>query len=241
MNLLEEIISTIPDSLPPLRSLVVGAFWTIAWAEEAGMAITMRGQGHHGAGFPVPQAGDLVRMDTAELVRWSLSPETLKASIGMAVLNAVLPRHPEMEVDLNAKEAIFTEGKGRPVAIVGHFPFIPELRHVADPLWVLEMNPAPGDLHADMAPEILPKAEVIGLTSSAFVNHTIDDLLELCRDARLVVLLGGSTPLAPLLLDRGIDIIGGVRFDDPSRAIADISQGATYRQIRGMRMVTISK
>jgi hypothetical protein len=47
--------------------------------------------------------------------------------------------------------------------------------------------------------------------------------------------------MAPLLLDHGIDIIGGVRFDDPQRAITDISQGATYRQIRGMRMVAIAR
>ncbi len=241
MSILQEIISTVPDTIPPLRALVVGAYWTIAWAEEAGMAITFRERRHHGGGFPVPEAGDLLRMETAELVQWALSPRLLRASIGMAVLNAVLPPHPELEFDLNVKEAIFAEGKGRPVAILGHFPFIPELRQVADPLWVLEMEPAPGDLSADMAPEILPKADVVGLTSSAFVNHTIDDLLDLCRNARLVVLLGGSTPMAPLLLDHGVDIIGGVRFDDPRRAMEDIGQGATYRQIRGMRMVAIAK
>ncbi len=241
MGLLEEIISTLPDELPPLKVLNIGAFWTIAWADEAGMAITLRGKGYHGTGFPIPEAGDILQIDTPTLVRWALDPSTLRAGIGMAVLNAVLPRCPELETDLNAKDMLLEEGAGRPVAIVGHFPFVPDVRKVADPLWVLEMDPMPGDLSADKAPEVLPKAEVVALTSSAFVNHTIDDLLELCQSARLVVLLGGSTPLSPLLLEKGIALVAGVRFDDPERAIMDISQGATFRQIRGMRLVALAR
>jgi len=54
-------------------------------------------------------------------------------------------------------------------------------------------------------------------------------------------MLGGSTPLAPILFDFGVDVIGGTVVDDPQRAMEDVERGATFRQIGGKYPVLLFK
>jgi uncharacterized protein (DUF4213/DUF364 family) len=239
MGVLEEIIGTLPEDLPPLRDIRVGPFWTAAWTDNASIAITIRPSRPPADGFPIPNAGELLDIPTSEIVHWALSPVPIRASIGMAVLNSILLPAPDLEVEIKAQDILMEEGAGKPIALVGHFPFVDELRKVADPLWVLELDPREGDLEASRASEVIPKSEIVAITSSAFVNHTIDELLALSKNARIVMLLGGSTPLSPILLEKGIDFVAGVRAFDPQRLLQSAGQGATFRQLQGIKLVTL--
>ncbi len=241
MGVLEELVDSLPADLPPLKDLRIGAFWTAAWTENASIAITVRPSHPPPDGFPIPGAGDLLEISTSELVRWALSPVPIRASVGLAVLNSLLPPAPSLEVEVKAQDILMKEGAGRSIALIGHFPFVEELRQVADPLWVLELNPREGDLEASRAKEIVPQAEIVAITSSAFVNYTIDELLALSRNADIVMLLGGSTPLSPILLDRGVDFVSGVRVFDPESLLRSVEQGATFRQLRGVKLVTLMR
>jgi len=88
---------------------------------------------------------------------------------------------------------------------------------------------------------VLPQADVIALTGTSLINHTFDHLIGLCRPDAFVVLLGGSTPLTPVLFDRGVDALSGTRVVDVPVALQAIGQGATFRQIAGKRLLTMMR
>jgi uncharacterized protein len=80
----------------------------------------------------------------------------------------------------------------------------------------------------------------VEITGSAFINHTLEDLLKLCKGA-FVVLIGPISPFSPVLFDFGIDIICGAKVIDEDQVICSISQGATFREIKGVKVLTLSK
>jgi uncharacterized protein (DUF4213/DUF364 family) len=137
-------------------------------------------------------------------------------------------------LNLNAADLIAEKGKGKKIAIVGHFPFIPKLQGLAEKVWVIEKNPQEGDLVESQSETYIPQADVVGITGTAITNHTIEHLLELCSPGAYVVILGDSAPLSPVLFNYGIDAISGAKVIDPELALRCVSQGATYRQIKGI-------
>ena len=122
---------------------------------------------------------------------------------------------------------------------MGHFPFIPKLREIAKELWVIEKNPQQGDLTEAETEGIIPQANVVGITGTAFTNHTIERLLRLCSPEAYIVILGDTAPLSPVLFDYGVDAISGTKVINPELALHCVSQGATYRQIKGIRRLTM--
>jgi len=88
---------------------------------------------------------------------------------------------------------------------------------------------------------VLPQADVIGITGTAITNHTIEHLLELCQPGAYVVVLGDSAPLSPVLFDYGIDAISGTKVIDPESVLRCVSQGATFRQIKGILKLIMFK
>jgi uncharacterized protein (DUF4213/DUF364 family) len=239
----------------PVARVLVGVFWTAvvldAGPPRCGLASTMHGghHGHHLSGPPLPEAGDLAARSGRELAGWLRSESALKASVGMAAFNALLaaqPGHVEgYDIsEVNAEEVILERGRGRKVAIVGHFPFVERVRQAADACWVLELDPRPGDVPAERADELLPQADVVALTGTSLINHTFDGLIALCRPDAFVLLLGASAPLAPALFDMGVSAVSGTRVVDPQSVLHLLGQGATFRQIKrggGVRLLTMMR
>ncbi len=230
----------------PVRQVLMGAFWTAVVLDtnpvQCGLASTLRGETHR-LGPPIPEAGDLLGYSARQLAQWLRSPETLKASVGLAAYNALLEPEEAAFVELNASQVIIEQGTGGRVAIIGHFPFVEGVRSAAETCWVLELHPRPGDVPADRADELLPQADVVAITSTSLINHTFDDLIRLCRDDALVIMLGPSTPLSPALLETGVDVLSGTLVEDVDRVLQSISQGATFRQVKhrgGLRLVTMA-
>ena len=80
---------------------------------------------------------------------------------------------------------------------------------------------------------ILPQCEVVGITGTSFINHTLEGLLSLCKGA-YVVLIGPTSPLSPILFDYGINAICGSKIIDPDQLIRSISEGATFKEVKGV-------
>jgi len=159
----------------------------------------------------------------------------------MATVNSLLEIDEESCLNLNAGDLLAQKGRGKKIAIVGHFPFISRLREVAGQLWVIERNAREGDFTEAEADNLIPKADIVGITGTAFTNHTIERLLRLCDQKAYVVILGVTTPLSPVLFDYGIDAISGTRVIDHELALNCVSQGATYQQIGGIRKLTMTR
>ncbi len=45
--------------------------------------------------------------------------------------------------------------------------------------------------------KLLPECDVVILTGTTMINHTIDNLLKICSNARDIVMVGSSTPMFP--------------------------------------------
>jgi hypothetical protein len=165
----------------------------------------------------------------------------MEAALGMATVNALLEVDESSVTDRNAATEIMLRGEGKRVVVVGHFPFIPKVRKAVGHLDVLELDPGPDELPPRAAADVIPQADVVAITGTSLVNKTFDKLIHYCRPDAFVLLLGPTSPLSPVLFDYGVDLIAGTRVIDPPTALAVAGQGAIFRQMRGVRLVTMSR
>ena len=240
MNILDDLIASLGADATA-REVRIGPFWTAVWSRGCGLASTTGlGEHEHGATF-VEEAGSLAGRSALELAGLAYSDRPLEAGIGLAAINSLVEVDEGNCVELNAGDLLVERGRDKKVALVGHFPFVPALREAAARLWVIELRPQPGDVGAEEAEAIVAQADIVAITGSAFINHTIERLLGLCRPQSFVVVLGPTTPLSPVLFDHGVDVVSGTRVVEPELALRCLSEGATFRQIRGTRRLTMQR
>ena len=127
------------------------------------------------------------------------------------------------------------------MVVIGHFPFLNKVRSIARNLWIMEKNPQNGDFGEDEVEKYMPRAQVAAITGTALTNHSIDRLLDLCDPKAYKIMLGDTVPLSPVLFDYKIDAVSGTRVVDPDLALQCVSQGANFRQIKGVRRLTMYK
>jgi len=239
VTILEEIISTIAgeETVCEVRACV---FWTAVVSRWCGLASTGRDEGWH-EGSPVRDAGSLAGRRALDVAALSQSESLREAAIGVAAINSLLEIDRDRCIDLNASEIIVEGGRGKRVVIVGRFPFIGRVREVARELAVLERVEGPGTLPESKAEEVIPDADVVAITGSALVNHSLEKLLGLCPAEALVIVLGPTTPLSTVLFDHGVDVIAGTRVMDTPEVLRFISEGAAFKQVRGVELLTMRK
>lgn len=115
-------------------------------------------------------------------------------------------------------EKYYTDGvdfTGKTVGVVGHLGGIGSHHgHEVKKLYYFDIHPkTPEDLPPELEDEILPQCDIAVITGSSIVNQTLPHLLELCRNA-YVILTGPSVPRCPALLDCGIDRLAGMCVTD---------------------------
>ncbi|MFN2289949.1 MAG: Rossmann-like domain-containing protein [Anaerolineae bacterium] len=242
MSIVDDLLLAVPQERVGVREVRVGPFWTVVWTERgSGLASTQR-DAHtpHGHSL-IRWVGDLQEHTGNELAGLLRSKSPMETGIGMAALNALLEVDEQAITDRNASEEIIDRGRGKRVVIVGHFPFIPSVRREVGHLDVLELDPGPDELPPDAAADVLPQADVVAITGTSLLNRTFDGLIRRCRRDAFVMVLGPTTPLSPVLFDYGVDLIAGTQVTDPQVAMALAGQGAIFRQMRGVRLVTLGK
>jgi len=248
MSLIADISSTL---LPGrILSVHVGYSRTAVLAETdhgltCGLAATLATPNlDHRCHPSVKDAGRLLEMSSTELVNLAESDSYTEVSIGLAAINALTPVDLKACVELNAEEYLRQNASRKNVAMVGHFPFVEKLKPDLKNLWVLELDPRPGDLPAEAAQDYIPRADVVAITATTLINHTLEGLLALCKPETKVMLLGPSTPLTPVLFDRGVHLLCGTIVLDPQAVMLGISQGASSHQLHmagATRLVTLEK
>ncbi len=179
----------------------------------------------------VDKAGHLLDLQPEELVAMIHSSSQIEASIALAVINALLPKIENPMIGLNATAYLMKNGREKNIALIGHFPFVEDLKPQVKNLWVLELNPREGDLSANAAPQIIPQADFLAITATTLINHTFEKLVSLCRDDATVIMLGPTTPLSPVLFENGVDILSGTEILNPEAVMLGIAQGASTRQL----------
>jgi len=239
--ILDDLIAHLPDKPVPVRSVHVGVHWTAVCSTACGLATTVTGGGCHNHESVVRNVGHLHEKSAQELAACAVSDNPIEAGIGVAAINSLLEPDEAKAVLLNASEVLMKRGAGKNVALIGHFPFIPRLRKAVNNLWVIELQPTGDDYPASSAADLIPKADMVAITGSALINHTLDDLLGLCRPGIEVLILGPSTPLSPVLFEHGATIIAGARVADESAVLNAIGQGAIFQQVTGVRLLAFTR
>lgn len=224
-----------------VQEIRIGIFWTAVWSAQCGLALTLRPEFEHKPA--VGEAGKLRRKSALGICQLWNSSLLSERSLGIAAINSLIDVSGNHLKDLDAADYLMESGKGKNIAMVGHFPFVPALRKIASKLWVLELEPGPEDFPSSAAPEIIPQADIVAITGSAIINGTMDQLLKLASPQSLVVVMGPSAPLSPVWFDFGVDIVSSSIVLDPPRVLECLSQGGNLHQMvrSGIRKVSILK
>ncbi len=192
-----------------------------------GLAYTFRDELGHCCSI-LSDAGKLIGRDAAEISTWAKDNNRLKAAIGLATINAVLNNSFDNCGTGNVLDALQISADDT-FGMVGLFsPILAEVRKKTDKTYVFEKNAAKGSglYTEDDIPIYLPKCDVIIITATSIINHTIDDLLAYCSNARQVCIVGPSTPLCPEIFQKyNVSLLAGSVVQKPELALQIISQG----------------
>jgi uncharacterized protein len=240
MKILDDLLLAL-NFKTDVRDIRQGIFHTGVLTRNCGLAATLPRDALRQEPPMVKEPGSLLDKTPLELAQLAYSQSILEASVGMATINSLLEIDENSCIELNAAELIMEKGKDKRIAVVGHFPFIPRVRKNAKRLWVIEKNPREGDFGEAEADNLIPQADVVAITGTSLTNHTLDHLLGLCSPDAYVILLGDTAPLSPIFFDYGVDALSGTKVVDPDLALRCVSQGATFRQIRAVKRLTMMK
>jgi len=242
MQILEDIIRSLEKGVK-IKEISRGPLWTGVVSKRCGLASAMHEGGCvSAAGKKMQDPGAYADMTADELARFSLSGEIPEASLGMAAINSLIELDQGECEEINASEFLLKAGRGKNVSIIGHFPFVDEIKEVAENLWVIEKRPQPGDYCEDDSKKYLPLSDVVAITSTSLINHTLSSLLELCPGSSIKILLGPTTPVSEILFDYGIDVISGSYVTDTALVLENISRGISFSAMKrsgGIKLLSL--
>ena len=237
MEIIDDLISSLSED-SVVHEIHACVFWTAVVSKHCGLASTFHEE--HPYHRAVRDVGSLRQKSALELAQYAQSDNILEASIGLAAINSLIDVDEAKCTEENAFDILARKGKDRNIAVIGHFPWVSKLRDVAKELWVIGQRPQEGALPAQTAKDLLPQADVVGITGTSFINHTVEKLLDLSKSS-FIVLIGPTSPLSPVLFDYGVDVIARIKVAEPEKTIHSISEGAIFSQVKGVKLITMAK
>ncbi len=246
-DIYDELLGSMPEDLTVLDCMV-GLHWTLVRSELGlGAAMTVKG-GQGGKEF-----SDLVGMPLKELASWIKSWNMVEASMGQAAMNSAFNRVENIEKLIN-RPFLRTENpeqangfaefmpsiRDKKVAVIGHFPKIEELGKICQ-LSILERMPQENDYPDPASEYILPQQDVVFITGTAFINKTMPRLMEISKQAR-IILIGPSVPISPVLFKYGVDTIASTVLLDEDLCWKVVKQGGKMNIFKnGGQMICIPR
>lgn len=219
MGLYEDLIESVREKALNtfVEDIRVGTTWTAVKTEKVGLSLTYTSLHDR-----IEDSGNLTGKPASKILDFLKGFSFLELSVGTAALNSLIEA-PEHYERFNMFDFIKEECRGKKTVFIGHFHGVEKLVEIAKELKVLERNPKEGDIPDTAAEYVVPDAEVVAITGSAFANKSIEKLLQLSKG--LTIVFGPSTPLSPILFEYGADIIGGAIVKDEEAIIKAVSEG----------------
>ena len=211
------------DNSVCVSRLVHGVAWTAAVLSDGRCGVAM-----HTTGDTVPRMyRSLLGMPVGEAGKAVLSWNLEEASEAFAAVNAFYNRadNPYRSPDVKSLDGIEIRGKnvGMVGLMLGHSNITAELLAPAANLWITEREEKPGAYPDSAAEFFLPQCDVVIITGSAAINKTLPRLLELSKNAQ-VILTGPSVSCCPELLKLGIDRMHGRAITQPEPMLQKITE-----------------
>jgi len=238
VKILHDLVNAV-DGNVPVKDIHVGLHWTAVVSRYCGLASSLIDPPPH-QNHKIRDAGRLHQKTGAELSELIFSESLSEASIGLAAINSLIEIDESKCEPVNAFDVIAQNGTGRTIGIIGHFPFVPELREMAKKVYVFEKRVQEGDLPESEIKNRLPECDVVAISATTLINHTLENVLNFCRNDSIKIMLGASTPMLELLFDYGLDVLAGSKVVVPNEVLNAVRQGATFRQIKGIKLLTMT-
>ncbi|HOV89098.1 MAG TPA: DUF364 domain-containing protein [Syntrophorhabdaceae bacterium] len=215
-----------------VKKVMKGIFWTAVASKYCGLASTMIYESCFQEDKDNLHFSSLTDKTVLELAQYVFSNRISDVSIGLAAINSLIDINESRCKEVNAGDLLIKLGEKKNVSVIGHFPFSDALKSVTNNLWVIEKRVRPGDYPERDAEIYLPQSDIIAISSTTLINHTLDAILKLCPKRSIKILLGPSTPMSEIIFDYGIDIISGIKVLDEVKVFKYISEGANFRQLK---------
>jgi uncharacterized protein (DUF4213/DUF364 family) len=255
-SVVADTINIITEKSPiPLQNirvddLVIGIFFTGVKLStgHGGVASTPIGEIPEAVCCPtsaarMPQAGNLEDKPVSEILKYSLDANVVKSAMGVATLNAlsqlILEAMDATDYPMIKEKDGFDLLRIQPnesVSIIGAFgPYIRRLKVMGNPFFIIEKNPLtlrPDEMKY-FKPEsemrsTLEKSDVVIMTGTTIVNHTIDTILSLIKDGIRTAIIGPTASMIPdAFFKRGVHVMAGVRILDADLMIKILKQGGS--------------
>ena len=162
-------------------------------------------------------------------MKWSRDNDRLKAAIGLATINAVI-NTPQKNWDKGSVLDAFSLDESDTFGMIGEFkPILSRVRSMTKNIYVFERGMPEGrdDLYpSNRIPHLLPKCDIVVISATTVINHTIDEIVSYCRNAEKVCMVGPSTCLCPDVFKKyNITLLAGSVVKNPDLILQIISQG----------------
>lgn len=211
-----------------IADIRIGLRYTAIFLDNGsgGLAFTFQGGSACGCHL-MSEAGRMTGKPVSEYIPLLAEENLLRASVGLAAVNAVL-NAPDIPRDGgNVTEALQISPQDT-FGMVGEFrPILAAIKKRTDHIYVFEQNLSKGpDLYPEEAiPDYLPKCDVVVVTATSIINHTIDGVLSHCKNARQVAIVGPSTPLyAGAFQSTPVTLLAGSVPRDAEQLLKIVSQ-----------------
>ncbi len=248
MELIDEIIHTVKPIAKDyiIENVIVGLHITLSICKnkkgklKAGIASTMPRWSPKGKCPSISSPGTFASSSADKIIDLMKSNSPQEVSVAIATINAIAQFQQIEYHPFKAQDIIEKYCSNKILAIIGHFPFLSALKVNFKKCMVFELQPSEGEYPSREIPKLLPQAEVVAITGTTFINHTIEDILNYSKNAKLRIIMGPSTPLIPQLLDFGIDILAGTFITNIELVKRYVLEGANYSQLKGKQSICIT-
>lgn len=227
MSIIEKVLTEIKDR--PADDIIIGpTFVAVKIGSRIGLA--------HRIDDGRESADNLKSKTKTKLAAFINSDNPLEAAVGAAAINAQL--NPKNAKKCNIfKNILDIAPNYKTIGVVGKFPIIVQLEKLDSQIYAFEQKPIPGFLPAERTEDLLPKCDLSIITGTAFINKTLERLLELSRGHTMVI--GPSSPMSPALFEFGVDIVAGVKAEDDKILEIIANGGGTKEFSKLVEMVYI--
>ena len=138
------------------------------------------------------EAGSLVGKRASFLIEKIFSYNLLDSALALACANAIL----NSDVDEGDTDVVDLVKPKDSVVMIGYFsPLIDPIKRKTENFKICERSYRDGTLPDYATYFELERADVALITATSIINKTIDGLLDRARNARVVAIIGPSTPM----------------------------------------------
>ncbi|NQU04452.1 MAG: DUF364 domain-containing protein [Calditrichaeota bacterium] len=184
-------------------------------------------------GIAFPGQSELKGREASEVLSWLISENQINRSLALAVANGLTAYRKTESINGDIRKIAQIKSGDR-VTMVGYFRSIADdLSEFCD-LKVYDKKAKPGLTHKNLLPaeDGLRDCDVALITATAFLNGTIESLLEAASNCREVAILGPSTPLVPeAFVETPVTLLSGV-FTQNEEVLRVISEGGGMQSFR---------